>query len=167
MSLSNAPWIAIAPAQTTGPVWRITEVRHMTGEENQGRHNIFIWLYRDGVLVHDGLSIMYGWAGQKPDEAQAPKLLDKKPPDPSTDIAIETGMHTWVEVVDPHGYPSDRVSNLHAEMVSDGPGNEYHHNSYYVRFDLVKGSVPPPVGNDELTNLRAKIASIKALVSSW
>lgn len=142
MKNENAPWVKISEINQNGIAWRCTRIRHLSGADNAGRHNVFIYLYegraadRLPVQVYSGPAIRYGWEGQHPDELQQPKTLDKKPPDPTTDIAIETGMHVWIEVVDPRGYPSERVSNLHAEMPSDGSGNEYHHHSYAVEFIL-------------------------------
>lgn len=143
---SNAPWVIVTPTTEPGLAWRVTKITHLTGEENAGRANVFIWLYISGRIIRDELSIQYGWDGQHADEQQQPKKLDKKDPDPSTDIAIQKGMHAWIEVVDPNGFKSDRVSNLHAEIPNDGPGNEWHHHSYSIVFELMSGdAVQPPV----------------------
>lgn len=145
---NNAPWISVTPATTDGLAWRVTKVHHLTGAENQGRRNILIELVIGGLVVYknEGLSIRWGWDGQHADEAQPLRKLDKQPPDPSTDIPIDPGQHIRIEVVDKMGFPSDVVSNIHAELPSDGPGNEYHHNSTYVRLELLKGNaVQPPI----------------------
>lgn len=168
---NNAPWVTIelAVAPPGALVWRCTEVEHLSGEVNQGKHNVFIRLYIDGVLIYTGLSIQYGWAGMLPEQIQLPKKLDKRPPDPSTDIAIEAGMHMWLYVLDPHGYPSDIVRNLHAEMVSDGSGDEWGHNSYDLRFDLVTGSVvvQPPIVDDVQAQLKADMRQIAQIAAKW
>ncbi len=87
--ISNAPDVVVERAQGS-PAWRCTQVHHMTGEENQGRHNVFIDCILNGQAVRDGkLQIEWGWEGQRSDEASPPKVCDKRAPDHCTDIPIE------------------------------------------------------------------------------
>lgn len=162
---NNCPWVSVTPATADGLAWRCTKVLHLSGAENNGRRNILIELVIGGMVIHqnDGLAIKWGWDGQHADEAQPLRKLDKNPPDPSTDIAIDPDQHIWLEVVDKMGFPSDRVSNIHAELVSNGPGNEYHHNSTRVRLELMKGdAVQPPVVTEPLS-LESLDRRVKAL----
>lgn len=156
---SNADWVKVAPAVTPGLAWRCTEIEKLAPMQNAGRHNVFIWLKVAGQVIYSGLFIRYGWDDQHDDEIQQPKKLDKKPPDPSTDIAINVGMKMWIEVVDPAGYPSDRVSNLHAHLPSDGPGDEWEHHSYNVTLELLGNVTPPPSADARIAAAWAYVAS--------
>lgn len=173
---SNAPWVTIEPARANGLVWRCTVVHWLEPEINKDRHNVFIDAYVQGVAIRNGaLSAMWGWKGQRDDEQSPPVKLDKKAPDPCGDIPIEKGQHIWLRIVGSEGYPSDIVRNLHAEMDGTG-GNDWHHHSYYVRFDLSPDTSTPPqppqpvdcaACQARVATLEAKLKAVTELVNSW
>lgn len=150
---TNAPWVTrtIAPPSKTGLTWRLTKVERLTAAENAGRQNVFIELKIAGQIIYSGVMIRYGWDGQTNDQKVQPKQLDKRPPDPSTDLVIGKHMHLWFEVVDPSGNGSDRASNFHDEAPDGTQGGEWGHGSYRVVMELLPDAItiisPPVIDN--------------------
>lgn len=163
----NAP--VITPSTAKGLVWRAIVVRHLTGAENAGKHNVFADCLINGTVVRDGsVQIKWGWEGQEPDEPSPNKVCDKKAPDYATDIPINAGQIIWCEALG-HNAPSDRVSGLTADLPSDGPGNDWRHNSWYVRFEL-QMSIPPVPDKPEqgeLEAMRADMQKISEIAGKW
>lgn len=173
--MNDAPWVTTEPTQAAGLAWRCTKIHHLTPAETAGRHNVFIWCVIGGNVVRDGsLQIKWGWEGQRPGELSPDKICDKRAPDPSTDIPIERGQHIWCRVHDDkHGFASDIVRNLHAELPGPGGGSDWQHHSYDVYFELIQSNVvppvtPPPSNCDEvvkqLADTQAKLASRDAIL---
>lgn len=143
-----------------GLVWRAVSVRHLTGAENAGKHNVFVTCLIDGRIVRDGsVQVRWGWEGQRPDEPSPSKLCDKQGETYSTDIPINDEMKIWCEAVG-RGAKTDRVSNLSADLPPDGPGNDWKHNSWAVIFELklIKTPLAPPV---TLLTLEERVAELE------
>ncbi len=144
---NNAPWV-VTESVDAPLAWRCTKVYLLSPEENGGKHNIFIDALISGIAIRNGsILAKWGWEGQHDDEYAKPAILDKRAPDHCTDIPIEKGQHIWCKLLDPSGHPSDIVRHLHAEIAGSGNGNDWHHWSYWLVFELLAGQViaPPPV----------------------
>lgn len=144
--MEKGNWIKIERANTKAVAWRCVEARHMTPQETQGKHNIYVSAQVEGNEIRDGsLSIVWGWDGQDPTEPAKPIRMDKKEPDYS-DVPIFPGQKIWITIRDGAELPADIVRNLHGEM--DGDGWNMHHHSYFIRFVLMRGEfaeTPPAV----------------------
>jgi hypothetical protein len=127
--------------------WRVIGVHHLTPEENQGKHNLFIdVLNKDGQRVY-GSQVSWDWEGMRPEETPQPLVIDK-PENEIADIAMGRGQKISIWLPD-----SDEVINLHTGHADElGPNgevwNSWGHHSFIVVFQEIDGDGPidpPPV----------------------
>mgnify|MGYP005845953297 CR=1 FL=1 len=155
--------VRLEPANAPGdsPFWQVVNVRHLSADENRGKHNIFV-----RVLDANGqrdrnpaLRVAYTWEDRRSEEDAPPRPLDKGDDDIGhADIDINKGQHIsiWIEG---DGAPSARVVNLHtdheaSEKTSDGQdGNTRFHHSFLVTFQRTQ-SDPNPAGVDDALYVR-------------
>ena len=144
-----------APAGAT--YWQVTSVRHLSPQENQGRHNIFVdALDETGQRCRDlGLRIGWSWEGRRPDEPADPKPLDKPDNEPAGNVDVYKGqlLEVWLQG---DGLSADHVANLHTDH-DDEPGpngetwNSRGHHSFHLIFQRARKEAdtngnggPPP-----------------------
>jgi hypothetical protein len=121
-----------------GKGWKVLEVRHLEGSENNYRRHVFVDVVDEQGkdLRQTGLQLRYGWEGMNAEEAPAPIPLDKSTGDGAAgNFALFRGMKAWVELVG-QDYPSERVGGFTADLPPDSIGNEWGMHSYYVKFGL-------------------------------
>lgn len=150
---------AEVPAGAT--YWKLVEVRHLTPDENRGKHNVYVDVRNtDGKRLRDpALRIGWAWEGQRPDEAAPPAPLDKPEGEPAGNVELNRGqrLQVWIQG---DGLPSDRAENLHseheAEIAADGAeGNYRYHHSYQVIFQRSQKEAAGDVGvTRDALNLR-------------
>ncbi len=127
-------------AATGGHCWRVVGVHHLTPEENQGNHVVYVDLLdeRGNRVDAKNLSLEWGWEGQRPDEKVEPRRFDKPADEPATNVELYSGQLLWVRVAG-DGLASDTVTNLHTKH-ADEPGpqgqkwNSIGHHSFYILF---------------------------------
>lgn len=142
--INDTTYATVDEAPPSGLAWRVKRIHHLTGEQNKGKHNIFLRVYRAGEIIRDGsVVIRWGWEGQQANEISNPVSCKKNAPDPSCDIPIEKGQRIWIKVDDGKGTPTDIVRNLHAMMDVDSVGNFWGHHSTDVDFEIT--IIAPPV----------------------
>jgi hypothetical protein len=155
--------VRLEPANAPGdsPFWQVVNVRHLSADENRGKHNVFVRVL-DATGQRDrnpALRAAYTWEGRRPEENAPPRPLDKGDADLGhADIDVNKGQHisVWIEG---DGLPSARVANLHTdheanEKSSDGQdGNTRFHHSFLVTFQRTQ-SDPAPVGVDDALYVR-------------
>lgn len=149
--------VDVAPGVT---YWKVVSVRHLSPDENRGRHNIYVDAVDEaGQRVRDAnLRIHYTWEGRREDEPADPKPLDKPDNEPAGNLDVYKGQIITVWLAD-DGLSSDRVAGLHTdhddEPASDGGnGNTRFHHSFYVRFQRAQAAKEPVIiegGGDEVT----------------
>jgi len=131
--------------------WRAVEVRHLSADENRGKHNVFVRaLDETGARVHEpNLRVAWTWEGRRDDEQAEPKSLDKRDGELGHgDIDLYKGQHAEVWLTG-DGLACDHVANLHtdheaAERTSDGQdGNTRFHHSFLVTFRRTRKSGAP------------------------
>ena len=138
--------VHLTPAAVTAGqcYWHVTSARHLSPEENRGRHNVFV-----DALDENGqrcrmptLRIGWSWAGRRPDEQAPLKPLDKPDNEPAGNVDLYAGQHleAWIEG---DGLPSDHVVNLHTDHPDEpGPGgqlwNSRGHHSFHVIFQRTR-----------------------------
>lgn len=138
-------------------VWQVANVRHLSADENRGKHNIFVRVFdEEGQRDRNpALRAVYTWEGRQPEEAAPPRAFDKGDADIGhADIDVNKGQHitVWIEG---DGLPSARVANLHTdhdvnERTSDGQdGNTRFHHSFLVTFQRTRqGGAPLPAPDE-------------------
>ena len=134
-----------AAPDALGLVWRARDVHHLTPEENNGRRNVFLSVYGlrgEELRGQPDIRIVWGWNGQRPDEPVAPKVLEKPPGEPMTDIPLDRGQEVWCRV-EGWGLPSDTVVGLSTNHADEAKGNSRDHHSFGVVFQLVNEAAPP------------------------
>jgi hypothetical protein len=141
--------------RVSGPkVWRCVALYHLTPEENQGKQVILIdALDESGNWVNaSGLSVGWGWEGQRPDEQVDPKSFEKNPPEFRANVDLHMGQKSTVWINDSMGVPSDRAQNLSSSVEDLPKWNTLGHNSFIVLFQRMSGATdtptnpnPPPV----------------------
>src|SRR4051812_4004023 len=143
-------------APTGQRYWRVIGVRHLTPEENTGKHNLYADLLdEEGNRIHDPtIRLERGWEGQHPNEAAPPVAFDKGDNEPATNIPIEENQHLWVRIDSP--LPSDKVENLHTKHADErGPHgeiwNSVGHHSFYVVFQRALATATSPVSTNGTT----------------
>jgi hypothetical protein len=159
-----------------GAAWRAVEVRHLTPEENKGRHAVYVDVIDETGREYSQAerfqySIGWKWDGG-PDVA--PKPLDK-PDTPleqghgNIDLYEHQTMSVWI-VGDLMA--SDRVVGFHVRHPDElGPNGEIWnsrgHHSFYVKFQRMVDVEPvqPPATADLAAQVARNTADIKRLMA--
>jgi len=128
--------------------WKVTSVHHLTPDENQGNHNIYVNVYdAEGDPFRDVTVLMFWDDG----EAQIP--LEKQWPS-DTEMAMGNGVlgKNAISIkVDDADRPSDVVSGLMTAFHGDEfrengeVGNSWGHHSFLVEF---RPGLGPGSGDD-------------------
>jgi hypothetical protein len=138
-----------ADAPPGATYWKIVGVRHLSPDENRGKHNIFVdAIDETGQRVRSpDLRIAYTWEGRRDDEPAPPRPLDKPDNEPAGNLDVYKGqiVTAWLQG---DGLPSDRVAGLHTdhddEPASDGGnGNTRFHHSFHVLFQWAQKAAVP------------------------
>lgn len=168
---------SIVPAQAS-EAWRCIGIYHLTPTQNNRRHNVFIEVLDESGRRTNQPQIAFSrWMGN----AVELRSLDKPDGEPAADIDIynEDTITLWVA----GALPSDSVGNLHTRHNDEGVQNTVGHHSYYVVFQLKRGTVvvvppveppvlPPPVDPptepdvDRLTAIEAELARLSLNVDA-
>ena len=121
--------------QDAGRYWKIRQVRHLSPEENQGRHHIFVQAHFHPDSTSDEVLFLVEWE----DGSQEYKLRRSR-----RESIGHVAMFTWqVCNVQMLGAPSEIVTGLTAnhpdELLEDGTrsGNTLFHHSFQVEFEEV------------------------------
>ena len=122
-----------------GARWRVKSVRKLSPEENRGKHNVYVDVWRNGSCLRSlsAIAVAYGWQ----DTPAQTLRLDKPMSEPGTNFPIYSGARYWVKVVDMDGEQSDMVTGLSCDLPdepqpADGlGGNTYGHHSWMVEFE--------------------------------
>lgn len=129
----------IRTSDTSKHHWRCIGVRHLTGAENMGNHNIYCdMLDGTGERVKQGkLEMTQG--NLHPVQA----VIDKPDNEPGTNFPVWNGdVECQVRVKAPY---SDTVVGLKTNHPDDDQGNTIGHHSFLVVFMFVEGDKNPPV----------------------
>lgn len=158
---NDSPAAKVIRFLNVGPHYRIIGVHHLTGEENKGKHNLYLDCV-DESGNRRSERIQWGWEGQKPTEIVTPVILDKPITEPAGNISIHAGQKVWAQVF---GQETDRVENVHTLLGNENAWNSNGHHSHYVVFMYVSSIVPSPEPSeppseeceDELQKVQQKI----------
>lgn len=131
-----------------GGAWRCIGVRHLSGDENRRRHNVFVECLDEAGVRQRAPVLRWQWGDAGP---ILNVRFDKPANEPAADIPID--YHATVRCWIGDSLPSDVVTGLHARHMDEGgsagspAGNTLGHHSYYVVFQraTVVVIVPPPV----------------------
>lgn len=137
-----------APVDPGETYWKITRIHHLTGAENNGNHNLFVNVLRDGQPARDAIALAF-WGDDN--EVQIP-LEKPYPAEPMGNIPLWKGQVVEA-MVDDDEFESDLVQNIHTAHPDEPPGNTLYHHSFLVEWQLVTkaGDVepePPPIPDD-------------------
>jgi hypothetical protein len=126
--------------------WRLVRVRHLTPDENQGRHHIFLDALDEAGARAFGAQARVTWPG-----GEQTITVDKPLGEPGANFP----MWKWqICAVGMLGLPSDRVENLHTAHPDEPPGlgNTLFHHSFEVIYQraVSGGMTPPPPPDDKL-----------------
>ena len=133
-----------------GSRWRVRSVRKLSPEENRGKHNVYVDVWRNGSCIRSlsAIGICYGWQ----DTPAQTVRLDKPMSEPGTNFPIYLGANYWVKVVDVDGNQSETVTGLTCDlpdepMPADGlGGNARGHHSWMVEFEWAEQEPQPQAG---------------------
>lgn len=121
--------------QGAGRYWKVRQIRHLSPEENQGRHHIFVQAHFHPDSTSDEVLFLVEWE----DGSQEYKLRRSR-----RESIGHVAMFTWqVCNVQMLGAPSEIVTGLTAnhpdELLEDGTrsGNTLFHHSFQVEFEEV------------------------------
>ena len=139
---------AAVPQGTT--YWRVIRVHHLTPDENQGRHHIFLDALDEAGSRVFGAQARVTWPG-----GEQTITVDKPLGEPGTNFPMWKWQICAVEML---GLPSDRVENLHTGHPDEPPGlgNTLFHHSFEVVYQRAVGGAvqppppPPPPPDDKL-----------------
>jgi hypothetical protein len=139
--------VTIVPADVPegATYWRAVRVHHLTPEENQGRHHIFLDALDEAGSRVFGAQARVTWPG-----GEQILTVDKPLGEPGTNFPMWKWQICAVEML---GLPSDRVENLHTGHPDEPPGqgNTLFHHSFEVVFQrAVSSAVQPPPPGDKL-----------------
>ncbi len=137
---TNCDWVSVR--HLLSPGWKVKKIWHLPPQENRGKHNIFVNIYKDGIdFRNPNFVIKSGWNGQHPDESSKDAKFDKPKNEPGADVPIEKGQEIWIKIWD-GGSDSEVVMNLKANFEDNsGEGNSLHHHSYLVEFEYRQGDI--------------------------
>ena len=115
--------------------WRVKRVRHLTPEENEGRHHIFVQAHFADIDEPSEARVLFEW-----EDSSTELKIERGQREP----AISFAMYTWQTCrVSMAGQPSEAVVGLTAnhpdELNEDGSrsGNTLFHHSFLVEFEEV------------------------------
>lgn len=132
---------AVAP---TAPFWRIIGIRHLTGTENNGNHNVYLEMIdRHGNKIRGG-NIAWTWEGRHQNEPANPVVLDKPDREPGGNITMHAGQKVTVGVKD---VLTDKAGLFHTSHADEEPGNTWGHHSFYVLWQLTDPGITEPDPN--------------------
>jgi len=120
--------------------WRVLGIHKLTPQENRGNHNVFI-----EVLCKQGdragfEAIHWDWAGRLGNEPPPGVVFaGQKGPDELIDLPIHVPMRINVWLQD-----GEEAGLFHSEWPDEDEGNTYGHHSFFVCFEEVDQSAPPP-----------------------
>jgi hypothetical protein len=145
---AEAYGVSIVPAVVAAgeTYWRIVKVHHLTPEENNGQHNVFLDVIdRDGKRVQ-GAQIAWGWVGG---ESGMVTTIDKTG-QYGADIPIDS-IRQIIKACVESELSSDRVRGLSSDHPDEGPvtgwgypGNTVSHHSFAVVWQLADAPEPEP-----------------------
>ncbi len=121
--------VRIEPATVSAgqPYWKVIRVHHMTPEENNKRHHIFIdVLDAEGKRLF-GTRVRVTWQS-----GEGEAVIDKPLNEPGTNFPVWKKQVCEIEIKG--DLPSDRVINLHTAHPDEGEGNRFYHHSFEVIF---------------------------------
>jgi len=130
----------VAPESLTAgqSYWQAIRVHHLTPEENQGKHHIFLDMLDQNGMRKFNAQARVTWP---PDEEEV-ITVDKPVSEPGANFP----MWKWqVCAIEGLGLPSDRVVNLHTNHPDEGRGNTRFRHSFLVVFQetLVEAEAVP------------------------
>jgi hypothetical protein len=142
---ASAYGVTIVPADAPegATYWRAMRVHHLTPDENQGRHHIFLDALDETGSRVSGAQARVNWPG-----GEQTITVDKPLGEPGSNFPMWKWQICTVEML---GLPSDRVENLHTGHPDEPPGqgNTLFHHSFEVVFQRAVSSagqppMPPP-----------------------
>jgi hypothetical protein len=148
--------VRIEPADVSAgeTCWRVIGVHHLTPEENQRNHHVYVEALDEtgNRLRAPDPWVGWTWEGRKPNEEARPQPLDKGENEPAGNLAMEKRqkLMVWIAGLAQNATDkSDRVSNLHTyhddEKAADGQLlNLRGHHSFYVVFQRAKKADDQP-----------------------
>jgi hypothetical protein len=129
--------VSIVPAPV-GPgetFWKVIRIHHLTPQENNGNHNVYVDVVDEKDQRVLGTQISLKWPS-----GSGTGVIDKPPNEPGTNFPIWKNQICEIEVL---GKPSDRVVNLSTDHPDEQPpGNSVYHHSFFVLYKLAYLDVP-------------------------
>lgn len=115
--------------------WVVVEARHLSPEENKGKHHIYVDALDEHGKRVEGARLCWGWDGGG---EQPPIKMDKPIGEPMCNIPVYKGQMIAVWM----GEHSDVVTGLHTMHPDElGPNgekwNSVGHHSFYICFQKV------------------------------
>ncbi len=142
-----------ADAPEGASYWRAVRVHHLTPEENQGRHHIFLDALDEAGSRLFGAQARVTWP-----EGEQTITVEQPLGEPGANFPLWKWQVAALEML---GLPSERVENLHTGHPDEPPGqgNTLFHHSFEVVFQrAVSGAAqppppPPPPSDDKLMEI--------------
>lgn len=120
--------VRIIPAdvQPGQPYWKVIRVHHLSPQENNRRHHIFLDAVDEAHQRLYGTLFAITWDG-----GRETVMVEKSPPE----FGANFPMWKWqVCSVEALGAPSDRVINLRTDHPQEGEGNPLFHHSFAITY---------------------------------
>jgi len=110
--------------------WKVSRVHHLTGAENNGNHNVYVNVFRDGQPCRE-YPVSIAWPS-----GSGRILLEKPyPAEPMGNSPLWKGQ--VVSLAMQAAYPSEAVTGIHTGHADEEAGNTLYHHSFLVEFVLV------------------------------
>jgi len=123
--------VSVVPAAVDvgGRYWHCTRVHHLTQAENNGNHNVYVNVFREGIPARD-VVVRLEWQNG----SDMITLEKPWPAEPLGNCPLWKGQVVSVEVADT--LPSDRVDGISTAHSDEPPGNTLYHHSFLVEWAL-------------------------------
>lgn len=120
-------------------LWRVLGIHHLTPEENQGNHNVFIEMLCKQGDREGFRAIHWTWEGRRENQPAPPIFAGQKPHNELVDLPLNLGMKltVWTQ----GGEVAQGFSSNHPD---EGEGNKIGHHSFFVCFQEVGDDEPGP-----------------------
>jgi hypothetical protein len=127
--------VTVEPAEVAlgQTYWRMTEVHHLTPQENRGNHHLFLKASDEYGQPVPGARVRVSWDGGQEDV-----LLDEPGDEAETGFPMSKGHVYSVQAI---GLPADLVSGLHVEHPDEGAGNMLYRHSFRLSWQRVTKKV--------------------------
>lgn len=150
VSLDNPPY-QVTIQSPENPIWRVLGIHHLSPEENQGKHHVYIEMLCKQGDREGFRAIHWTWIGRQLNESAPDAFAGQKPLNELVNIPLNLGM-----IVSVWTNGSEVAAGFSSNHPDEPGGNTVGHHSFFVCFEEIdpdEPDKPPPDPEPETADL--------------